>query len=162
MFRVVEPDLTRFFDHPLRVEWSLLEYGKPDVYLMYPNAPSEPRDTRVDHVQRWAVVRFGLVMFFRVHDPEFVFEPTEYEPISQPRPEPLYAADDSPLKEWFLAGNIHVPGRGLYPLGFPSTTAADLKHYRLSLDHDVVIDILGLEAEVSTETVACAPHPSGQ
>jgi len=118
-------------------------------------------DKRADHERRWAIVRFTTAYFFRVYDDEFRLEPEAPEELVGP-PERLMVAGDSDLKDTFIAGNIHQPGVGLYPLGRPDRSADPLHHYRLVIDHDGILDILALGADVAEELVPCQAHDPSQ
>jgi hypothetical protein len=158
-FRAFDAERTRTRG-PVNVEFTVDHDGLPDVYLIYENR-FVARDPRIDHERNWAIVRFTTVYFFRVYDDEFSLEPDAPEERVGP-PQPLMVAGDSHLKDKFIAGNIHQPGVGLWPLGRSDRSADSLHHFRLVLDHDGIFDILALGADVTEEVVPCLAHDASQ
>jgi hypothetical protein len=158
-FRAFEPERTRTIG-PVHVRFTLAEDGLPDICLVFENT-FENFDPRADHERRWAIVRFRTCYLFRLHDDEFRLEPESPREFVG-RPDPVYVARESPLKDQFIAGNIHPPGVGLYPLGIQGVGAEALLHYRLVLDHDGIFDVLALGAEVTEEAVSCPAHDTSR
>jgi hypothetical protein len=161
-FRLVDPERTRALG-PVHVELTLAEDGLPDVFLMYRNQ-IDRSDEHETHERNWAIVRFMTAYFVRLYDDEFRLEPEAPEEAVGPRDQcALMVARDSDLKDTFIAGNIHQPGVGLWPLGRNDRSPDPLHHYRLFLDHDGIFDILALGVEVTEELVQCPAHdPSRQ